>query len=147
VSPARATERSCASPSASGGTMIDGASTSRAASTATAPASIAAAAKRDARLALEIALCGRLIKGYGDTHKRGKGNFLRILDTLVEGDAVPDDRARIEAIRKAREAALADPEGRKLEQSLETHGIAPLPPKPKPVKFMRRTQPENRTAA
>jgi indolepyruvate ferredoxin oxidoreductase beta subunit len=102
--------------------------------------SIAAAAKRDAGLALEIALCGRLIKGYGDTHRRGKDNFLRILDTLVEGDALSDDRARIEAIRKAREAALADPEGRKLEQSLETHGIAPLPPKPKPVKFVRRTQ-------
>jgi indolepyruvate ferredoxin oxidoreductase beta subunit len=101
---------------------------------------IAAAAKRDAGLALEIALCGRLIKGYGDTHRRGKDNFLRILDTLVEGDALSDDRARIEAIRKAREAALADPEGRKLEQSLETHGIAPLPPKPKPVKFVRRTQ-------
>src|SRR5258708_7667917 len=94
---------------------------------------IAAAAKRDAGLALEIALCGRLIKGYGDTHQRGKSNFLSILDTLVEGDAVPDDRARIEAIRKAREAALADPEGRKLELSLETHGIAPLPPKPQPV--------------
>ena len=105
---------------------------------------IAAAAKRDAGLALEIALCGRLIKGYGDTHRRAKDNFLRILDTLVEGDAVPDDHARIEAIRQAREAALADPEGRKLELSLETHGIVPLPPKPKPVKFMRRAQPENR---
>ncbi|HZE60859.1 MAG TPA: indolepyruvate oxidoreductase subunit beta family protein [Burkholderiales bacterium] len=106
-------------------------------------AAIATAAKRDVGLALEIALCGRLIKGYGDTHRRAKGNFLRILDTLVEGDALSDDRARIEAIRKAREAALADPEGRKLELSLETHGIAPLPPKPKPVKFMRRPQPEN----
>ena len=61
----------------------------------------------------------------------------------MEGDAVPDGRARIDAIRKAREAALADPEGRKLELSLETHGIAPLPPRPKPVKFMRRPQPEN----
>jgi indolepyruvate ferredoxin oxidoreductase beta subunit len=110
-------------------------------------AAIATAAKRDVSLALEIALCGRLIKGYGDTHKRGKGSFLRILDTLVESDAVPDDRARIDAIRKAREAALADPEGRKLEQSLETHGIAPLPPKPKPVKFMRRPQPESRRVA
>src|SRR5438128_10138712 len=108
---------------------------------------IAASAKRDAGLALEIALCGRLIKGYGETHQRGKGNFLRILDTLVEGDAVPADRARTDAIRQAREAALADPEGRKLELSLETHGIAPLPPKPKPVKFMRRPQPENRRVA
>jgi indolepyruvate ferredoxin oxidoreductase beta subunit len=108
---------------------------------------IAAAAKRDSSLALEIALCGRLIKGYGETHKRGKGNFLRILDTLVEGGAVPDDRARVEAIRKAREAALADPEGRKLEQSLETHGIAPLPPKPKPIVFSPRRPPGDRKAA
>jgi indolepyruvate ferredoxin oxidoreductase beta subunit len=108
---------------------------------------IAAAAKRDSNLALEIALCGRLIKGYGETHKRGKGNFLRILDTLVEGGAVPDDRARIEAIRKAREAALADPEGRKLEQSLETHGIAPLPPRPKPIVFSPRRPPGDRKAA
>jgi len=108
---------------------------------------IAGAAKRDAGLALEIALCGRLIKGYGDTHKRGKGNFLRILDTLVESNAVPDDHARIEAIRKAREAALADPEGRKLELSLETHGIAPLPPRPKPIVFSRRKPGEHRRVA
>jgi indolepyruvate ferredoxin oxidoreductase beta subunit len=110
-------------------------------------AAIATAAKLDSALALEIALCGRLIKGYGDTHKRGKDNFLRILDALVEGGAVPDTRARIEAIRRAREASLADPEGRKLEQSLETHGIAPLPPKPKPVQFMRRPQSRDRRGA
>jgi len=107
-------------------------------------AAVAEAARRSPSLALEIALCGRLIKGYGETHKRGKGNFLRILDTLVEGGAVKDDRARVEAIRKARDAALADPEGRKLEQSLEAQGIAPLPPAPKPVKFMRKPQSENR---
>jgi hypothetical protein len=58
---------------------------------------------------------------------------------------VPDGPARIEAIRKARKAALADPEGRKLEQSLQSHGIAPLPPKPKPVQFMRR-KPDDRKA-
>ena len=110
-------------------------------------AAIAGAAKRDPGLALEIALCGRLIKGYGETHRRGKGNFLRILDTLVDGDAIRDPQARAQAIRAAREGALADPEGRKLEQSLETHGIAPLPPKPKPMKFMRRPRSENRKAA
>ncbi len=109
-------------------------------------AAIAGAAKRDAGLALEIALCGRLIKGYSETHKRGKGNFLRILDTLVEGGAVADPRARAEAIRAARESALADPEGRTLEGSLATHGVAPLPPMPKPVRFMRR-KPDDRKAA
>jgi indolepyruvate ferredoxin oxidoreductase beta subunit len=110
-------------------------------------AAIAGAAKRGPGLALEIALCGRLIKGYGETHRRGKGNFLRILDTLVDGDAIRDPQARAQAIRAAREGALADPEGRKLEQSLEAHGIAPLPPKPKPMKFMRRPRSENRKAA
>ena len=99
---------------------------------------VTAAAKHHPGLALEIAQCGRLIKGYGETHARGKANFLRILGTLIEGDAVADPAARAKAIRAARESALADPEGRKLEQSLETQGITPLPPKPKPVKFVRQ---------
>ena len=101
-------------------------------------AAVTAAAKHHPRLALEVALCARLIKGYGETHARGKANFLRIFETLVEGTAVGDPDARAAAIRAAREGALADPEGRKLEQSLEAQGITPLPPKPKPVKFMRR---------
>ena len=104
------------------------------------------AGARDLGLALEIALCGRLIKGYGDTHRRGKANFLRILETLVEGNAVAADRDRATAIRKARDAALADPEGRGLEGTLATHGIVPLPPQPKPIKFMRRPA-ENRKVA
>ena len=107
---------------------------------------IAATGKRSLDLALEIALCARLIKGYGDTHQRGKASFLRILDTLVDGDAVTDDAARGAAIRKAREAALADPEGRGLEQSLAAHGIAPLPPQAKPVHFVRRSPSDTRKA-
>jgi indolepyruvate ferredoxin oxidoreductase beta subunit len=95
-------------------------------------------AAHEPALALEIALCGRLIKGYGETHRRGKDNFLRIMDTLVESDAVAGATARAAAIRQAREAALADPEGRGLEGSLATHGIAPLPPKAKPIKFVRK---------
>jgi indolepyruvate ferredoxin oxidoreductase, beta subunit len=100
--------------------------------------SIATAAARDLGLALEIALCGRLIKGYGDTNRRGKASFLRILDTLVEGGAVAADRDRAAAIAKARDAALADPEGRGLESTLATHGIAPLPPQAKTIQFLRR---------
>ena len=103
-------------------------------------------AAREPALALEIALCGRLIKGYGDTHARGKGNFLRIMDTLVEGGVVADAAARGQAIRMAREAALADPEGRSLEGSLAAHGIAPLPPKAVPVQFFRRPPAERRAA-
>ena len=108
---------------------------------------ITAAAKHHPALALEIAQSGRLIKGYGETHARGKANFLRILETLIEGEAIGDPDARAGAIRAAREGALADPEGRKLEQSLEAQGIAPLPPRPKPVKFMRRPNGGGRKAA
>ena len=89
-------------------------------------------------LALEIALCGRLIKGYGDTNRRAKANFLRIFETLVEGGAVVDSHARALAVRAAREGALADPEGRGLEATLAVHGIVPLPPRPKVIQFMRR---------
>jgi indolepyruvate ferredoxin oxidoreductase beta subunit len=79
---------------------------------------VADAAKRDAGLALEIARCAGLVKGYGETHRRGKGNFLALLDALVENPPTADPRAQAQAIRKAREAALADPEGQALEKQL-----------------------------
>lgn len=96
------------------------------------------AAGRDLPLALEIAQCAHVIKGYGDTYQRGLASFNRIFDTLVEGkpELAPAERAG--AIREARDAALADPEGRNLEKSLETRGIAPLPPRAKPLVFMKR---------
>src|SRR3970040_3117403 len=65
---------------------------------------VAQAAQRDVGLALEIADCARLIKGYGETHRRGKANFLAILDALVENPATTDPAAQAKAIRKAREA-------------------------------------------
>jgi indolepyruvate ferredoxin oxidoreductase, beta subunit len=79
---------------------------------------VAEAARRDAELALEVAECARLIKGYGATHRRGKANFLAIVDALVENPPTSDPRSQAAAIRKAREAALADPEGRHLGQAL-----------------------------
>jgi len=79
---------------------------------------VAETARRDAALAREIAECARLIKGYGETHRRGKGNFLAILDALVENPATADAREQAAAIRKAREAALADPEGQALGKTL-----------------------------
>jgi len=88
-------------------------------------------------LALEIALTARLIKGYSDTHQRGKENFLRILETLVEGGDYSVE-TRTAYVRAAREAALADPEGRKLDGSLQTAGIAPRPIKTQTVKFYPR---------
>jgi indolepyruvate ferredoxin oxidoreductase beta subunit len=76
------------------------------------------AARRDPALALEIAECARLIKGYGETHRRGKANFLAIVDALVENPPTPDAAEQARAIRRAREAALADPEGKHLGQAL-----------------------------
>jgi indolepyruvate ferredoxin oxidoreductase, beta subunit len=79
---------------------------------------VAEAARRDAALALEIAECARLVKGYGETHRRGKGNFLAIIDALVENPPTTSVREQTAAIRKAREAALADPEGQALGKTL-----------------------------
>ena len=76
------------------------------------------AAGRSAPLALEIAECARLIKGYGDTHRRGTANFLAIMDALVENSATADPAEQARAIRKSREAALADPEGKALGGAL-----------------------------
>jgi len=79
---------------------------------------VADAAKRDAALAYEIAECARLIKGYGETHRRGKGNFLAIADALIENPPTADPGEQARAIRKARDAALADPEGKALGTTL-----------------------------
>jgi indolepyruvate ferredoxin oxidoreductase beta subunit len=76
------------------------------------------AAARSTPLALEIAECATLLKGYGETHRRGKANFLAILDALVENPATADPIEQSKAIRKAREAALADPEGKALGGAL-----------------------------
>jgi len=76
------------------------------------------ASARSVPLALEVAECARLIKGYGETHRRGKANFLAIFDALVENPATADAAGQAKAIRKAREAALADPEGKALGGAL-----------------------------
>jgi indolepyruvate ferredoxin oxidoreductase, beta subunit len=79
---------------------------------------VAEAAKRDAALAREVAECARLIKGYGETHRRGKANFLAIVDALVENPPTANALEQAQAIGKAREAALADPEGKALGATL-----------------------------
>jgi len=71
-------------------------------------------------LALEIAECARLIKGYGDTHARGVANYhaieRRVIRPALAGQiALP--RA-IDAIASARAAALVDPEGESLARCL-----------------------------
>ncbi len=79
---------------------------------------VRAAAPRSTALALEVVECASLLKGYGETHRRGRGNFLAILDALVENPATDDPAAQAAAIRNARAAALADPEQKALEKTL-----------------------------
>jgi len=75
---------------------------------------------RDLALATEIAECARLIRGYGETHRRGRGNFARIMDTVVRPALGSGDPAALTLrVRMAREAALADPEGKALDAALQ----------------------------
>jgi indolepyruvate ferredoxin oxidoreductase, beta subunit len=79
------------------------------------------AASQSAALALEIADCARLIKGYGDTHVRGRANFgkleERVMRPALAGRySVP---MAVDAIAAAHTAALADPEGERFEKTLE----------------------------
>ncbi len=99
---------------------------------------VANAGKTDLELALEVALLGRLIKGYGDTHQRGKDNFLRIMDTLVEAGTVRDPQVLRMTVRAARDAALADPDGKVLDGSLEKVGVPRRPVKAHPIQIVRR---------
>jgi indolepyruvate ferredoxin oxidoreductase beta subunit len=81
-------------------------------------AAIRDAAPRSTALAMEIAACARLVKGYGDTHRRGWTSFNAIFDALVESPATADPTEQAAAIRRAREAALSDPEGKALKKDL-----------------------------
>jgi indolepyruvate ferredoxin oxidoreductase beta subunit len=90
---------------------------------------IRAAAPLGLDLAREIAESARLIKGYGDTHKRGLGNYRRIADEVIApalaGRLTP--RAAADAVANARVAALADPEGESLSKTLAAIAAATPP--------------------
>lgn len=106
---------------------------------------LARALPRSIELARQIAALPRLLKGYGDTWARGQASYSRIFETLVApalavspGAAGDDPAAAAQRIGEAIAAALADPEGRDLENTLARAGIEPLPPKPKPIVWMRK---------
>jgi len=80
--------------------------------------------------AFELALAGRLVKGYGATNERGKRNLMHIVEHLAAAGAG--------AIRAAREAALADEGGKALDRVLADHGAPPKPVAAQPVRWVRR---------
>lgn len=72
-------------------------------------------AGEDYILAREMAELPRLLKGYGDTHAHGSRNFEAILSALPEVRRSNDPAGRL---KKLRDAALADDDGRKLAEVL-----------------------------
>ena len=70
-------------------------------------------------LGIEAAKCANLVKGYGETRERGVRNFERTMGCLAECAGTADPAA---SLRTLREAALADPDGGKLDAALAALG-------------------------
>jgi indolepyruvate ferredoxin oxidoreductase beta subunit len=81
---------------------------------------VVAAARLSLPLAMEIVQCAKLVRGYGETHRRGVRNHAlieaRLVGPALAGALAPGFAA--DAIASARTAALADPEGDGLERTL-----------------------------
>lgn len=72
-------------------------------------------ATTDYPLAIEVAHCRNLVKGYGDTHERGRKNYDAIVALLPSLRGRADAAATIADLRKA---AVADDTGGKLRQAI-----------------------------
>ena len=76
-------------------------------------------APEDYELALSVAECPRLLKGYGDTHHRGVKNFDIVMAAIPALRRHPDPAA---SIRGLRDAALADDTGERLAAAMREMG-------------------------
>jgi len=81
---------------------------------------IVEAARANPALALEIAECQRLVKGYSDTHERGLRNYEVVMAAAARAGA-PLAPASLRALR---EAALADEHGNALRATLARLSLA-----------------------
>jgi indolepyruvate ferredoxin oxidoreductase beta subunit len=108
-------------------------------------AAIEQATRDDWNCAHELALCGRLVKGYGATNERAKANLAHILAHLAEGTAFSSRVAQAAAIRGAREAALADEGGKALDATLVRHGAPARPLAAQPI-LWSKSRPAARAA-
>ncbi|MEQ1882171.1 MAG: DUF6537 domain-containing protein, partial [Burkholderiales bacterium] len=77
-------------------------------------------AATDYDLAVAVAECQRLVKGYSDTHARGLANFSTVMAVLpkLRGGADAGD-----IVRNLRDAALADDSGAQFAVALEKAGV------------------------
>ena len=80
---------------------------------------IVATAARDPALALEVAECQRLVKGYSDTHERGLRNYDAVMAALHRSGAALAPAT----LRDLCEAALADENGHQLRAALARHAL------------------------
>jgi indolepyruvate ferredoxin oxidoreductase beta subunit len=81
---------------------------------------IKATAALSPELALEVAECQRLVKGYSDTHERGVRNYDLVMGALQRaGSALAPA-----TLRELRDAALADEHGDRLRAALARHALA-----------------------
>ncbi len=76
---------------------------------------IVAIASANYPLAVEIALTRTLVKGYSDTHERGRARYDTLMQMLPQIAMAPDPAA---AMAKLRKAALADDTGEALTAAL-----------------------------
>jgi indolepyruvate ferredoxin oxidoreductase beta subunit len=90
------------------------------------------ALKVDLEVAREVVETARLVKGYGDTYKRGHANWRRIADDVIEpflqGHLPP--RQFADAVLQSRIAALADPDGGRLGAVIESVRALPAELRP-----------------
>ncbi len=82
---------------------------------------IEVAARTDAALALELVRCQRLVKGYSDTHARGRRSF----ETLMQVADRAGPALSPALLRELRDAALADENGQRLRDTLARHALTP----------------------
>jgi indolepyruvate ferredoxin oxidoreductase beta subunit len=78
-------------------------------------------ANQDYELAVEVIACRRLVKGYSDTHARGRSKFDRLVSSVPQLVGRPDSAGWL---RRLRLAALADEDGKMLEGALQTLRMA-----------------------
>ncbi len=81
---------------------------------------IAKTAAINPSLALEVAMCQRLVKGYSDTHARGLKNYLTLMG-IVENQG---SKLAPATLRDLRDAALADEHGKKLKVVMGKYSLA-----------------------
>jgi len=100
--------------------------------------SILQSTQTDKALGLEVAACGRLIKGYGSTNERAHENLSYILKSLSDIKVQPSNLQKFEIVRQARLNALKDESGKPLDLFLKGLGAPARLPKEQPIRWMRR---------